>query len=91
MYDRGSRYEKTPVAIYTDANGKQTPYTLLRPIPDAFVAQEYVVRQNDRLDRIADRFYRDSQQFWRLCDANQAMRPDDLTATPGRRLRVTLP
>jgi hypothetical protein len=28
---------------------------------------------------------------WRLCDANGAMRPDELTETPGRRLRITLP
>ena len=33
----------------------------------------------------------DPEQFWRLCDANGAMRPDELTETVGRRLRITLP
>ena len=31
------------------------------------------------------------RQFWRVCDANAAMRPDELTETIGRRLRITLP
>ncbi|MFL5804527.1 MAG: hypothetical protein ACJ8CR_22625 [Roseiflexaceae bacterium] len=33
----------------------------------------------------------DPEQFWRICDANRAMRPDELTETVGRRLRITLP
>ena len=33
----------------------------------------------------------DPEQFWRVCDANRAMRPDELTETIGRRLRITLP
>ena len=30
----------------------------------------------------------DPEQFWRICDANDAMRPDDLTAEVGRRLLI---
>ena len=33
----------------------------------------------------------DPLQYWRICDANGAMRPDELTDTAGRRLRITLP
>jgi hypothetical protein len=29
--------------------------------------------------------------FWRICDANGAMQPEELTQTVGRRLRITLP
>ena len=28
----------------------------------------------DRLDLISYRFYRDPEQFWRICDANRALR-----------------
>jgi len=45
----------------------------------------------ERLDIIAGAELGDPLAFWRLCDANDAMRPDDLTAEVGRRLRVTLP
>jgi hypothetical protein len=53
--------------------------------------QEHVVVQGDRLDNITARYLSDPEQFWRVCDANAAMRPDELTEEPGRRLRITLP
>jgi hypothetical protein len=49
------------------------------------------VTQGERLDNITARYLDDPQQFWRICDANRAMRPGDLTAGIGRRLRITLP
>lgn len=62
------------------------------PPPENFsLLQEYVVTQGDRLDNITARFLGDPEQFWRICDANRAMRPDQLTETIGRRLRITLP
>jgi hypothetical protein len=53
--------------------------------------QEHVVMEGERLDNITAQYVGDPEQFWRICDANRAMRPDGLTATPGRRLRITLP
>jgi hypothetical protein len=38
----------------------------------------YTVKQGERLDQIANRSFRDPQRFWRICDANAAMWPDDL-------------
>ena len=32
----------------------------------------------------------DPLMFWRLCDENGVMHPDELTATSGRRLIVTI-
>ena len=43
------------------------------------------------MDQIAASELGDPLQFWRICDANGAMRPQDLTDTPGRLLRITLP
>ena len=42
-------------------------------------------------DEVYGSWQRDPEQFWRLCDANAAMRPDELTESVGRRLRITLP
>lgn len=62
------------------------------PSPDRFaLLQEHVVVQGDRLDNITARYLSDPEHFWRICDANNAMRPDELTETIGRRLRITLP
>lgn len=62
------------------------------PPPENFtLLKEHVVTQGERLDNITALYLGDPQQFWRLCDANGAMRPEDLTGTVGRRLRITLP
>jgi hypothetical protein len=47
-------------------------------------------RENS-LWNIAAQYLGDPEQFWRICDGNRAMRPDELTETIGRRLRITLP
>jgi hypothetical protein len=62
------------------------------PSPENFaLLQEHVVTQGERLDNITARYLGDPEQFWRVCDPNAAMRPDELTETIGRRLRITLP
>jgi hypothetical protein len=62
------------------------------PSPENFaLLQEHVVTQGERLDNITARYLGDAEQFWRVCDPNAAMRPDELTETIGRRLRITLP
>ena len=52
---------------------------------------EHVVTQGERLDNITAQYLDDPEQFWRVCDANRAMCPDELTEEVGRRLRITLP
>ena len=47
--------------------------------------------QGERLDNIAAQYLGDPTLFWRLADANGAMRPEELTETVGRKLRITMP
>jgi len=62
------------------------------PSPDRFaLLQEHSVAAGERLDHIAARYLNDPEAFWRIADANAAMRPEQLTETVGRRLRITLP
>jgi hypothetical protein len=62
------------------------------PPPERFaLLQEHTVSQGDRLDNLAAQYLGDPEQFWRLCDANAAMHPEELTDTVGRTLRITLP
>lgn len=62
------------------------------PAPERFqVLQEHTVVQGDRLDNLAGQYLGDATLFWRLCDANRAMRPAELTETVGRVLIITLP
>jgi len=49
------------------------------------------VAEGERLDVITAQYIADPEQFWRLCDANNAMHPLELTESVGRRLRISLP
>ncbi|SEO73502.1 LysM domain-containing protein [Nitrosovibrio sp. Nv6] len=54
------------------------------------VLTEHIVTQGERLDNITARYLGDPEQFWRVCDANNAMLPQALTEEIGRQLRIPL-
>jgi hypothetical protein len=77
-----SRYYLIDTAVYETATGEQIRYLRRRfvPMPERFaMLQEHMVTEGD------------PEQFWQICDANRAMRPEDLTDEVGNRLRITLP
>lgn len=89
-----SRYYGIEIARLETAEGETIVYVRRRfiPQPERFaLLQEHMVSQGERLDNITASYLNDPEQFWRLCDANRAMRPDELTETIGRKLRITLP
>ena len=89
-----SRYFGIETTTIETRDGKSYAYLKRRfvPRPERFATlQEHVVVEGDRLDNITARYLGDAQQFWRVCDANRAMRPEELTEELGRRLRITLP
>lgn len=94
MFPVTSRYYSIETAVFVAADGRQIAYLRRRFLPPATTAilTEHLVVQSDRLDNITARYLGDPEQFWRVCDANNAMQPDDLTAEDaiGRRLRIPL-
>jgi hypothetical protein len=89
-----SRYSGIETSTMKTPDGRTVIYLRRRFLPslDRFaLLQEHLVTQGERLDNITATYLNDPEQFWRLCDANGAMRPDELTETLGRRLRITLP
>lgn len=77
MFFKGSRYENVATNQITDATGRSIVYKKIRFIPPTVGVVGYTVGQGDRFDQIAWRNFRDAQRFWRICDANDAMWPDD--------------
>ena len=92
MFPVTSRYYGIETAKFVSPNGRQIVYLRRRFLPLATTAilTEHTVTQSDRLDNITARYLGDPEQFWRLCDANNAMHPDELTAELGRRINIPL-
>jgi hypothetical protein len=89
-----SRYYGIDTTTIKTADGQTVVYLRRRLIsaPDRFsLLFDHTVVDDERLDNITARYMDDPEAFWRIADANAAMRPEELTETIGRRLRITLP
>ena len=94
LFPPNSRYLNVETAKLVLPDGTEIAYLARRfvPLPERFaLLQQYQVTEGDRLDNLAARFIGDPEQFWRICDANGAMRPEALTEVVGRTLRITMP
>lgn len=94
MFEPTSRYYALETAQLATADGRTVSYKRRRFLPQGEsmpLLVELAVAQGDRLDLITARTLGDPEQFWRVCDANNAMDPFDLVAEPGRALRVPVP
>jgi hypothetical protein len=93
MFQPTSRYYTVEIAEWTAADGRVVRYVRRRfiPLDPPVVRAEHPVIAGDRLDNVTARYLADPEQFWRVCDANRAERPDDLTAQPGRVLVIPMP
>ncbi len=93
MFEPTSRYYNIETATLETAAGRSIAYKRRRFPPRAETMRllvEVTVAEEDRLDLIAARTIGDPEQFWRICDANNALNPFDLEV-PGRTLRVSIP
>ncbi|MEO8368709.1 MAG: LysM domain-containing protein [Candidatus Solibacter sp.] len=94
LFPPTSRYAGIQTAVYQPAGAPPIKYLLRRfiPPPESFAQiSEHTVHDGDRLDNLAAFYLGDPEAFWRLADANRAMRPAELTERPGTRLRIALP
>jgi hypothetical protein len=94
LFPANSRYLNVQTTKLVLPDGTEIAYLTRRfvPPPERFaLLQLYQVTEGDRLDNLAARFLGDAEQFWRICDANAAMRPEALMEVVGRSLRITLP
>lgn len=88
-----SRYYRIGTNTLVLPGREPITYFYRRMLPDAAnfaLLKQYVVVQGDRLDNVTASFLGDPEQFWRLCDANRVMVPEELE-TVGRTIDITLP
>jgi hypothetical protein len=93
LFPPTSRYYGIDTKVFAAA-GEPVRYLQRRfvPQPERFaLLQEHTVAQGERLDNVTAHYLGDPELFWRICDANRALDPEELTGTIGRKLRITLP
>ena len=96
MFETNSRYYTIPEANVTfkDRDGAERKIVYKRrrfipPIEDEGTFVEHIVIQGERLDNITARYIADPTQFWRICDVNLILKPDELTDEVGRSIKIT--
>lgn len=85
---KGSRYEHVGELELTDASGRVVRCKRTRFIPPTPARLAHLVADHDRIDLLAFRYLRDSERFWRICDANRALWPPDLLDETGRPIGI---
>jgi hypothetical protein len=94
MFGPTSRYYAIAVSTLETGDGRTVAYVRRRfaPQPETLsLVHYYTVSEGERFDNIAAVQIGDPELFWRVCDANGAIDPHELTDTVGRRIRITLP
>jgi hypothetical protein len=97
MFEPTSRYYSVETVQVTVADADGQPrviaYKRRRFIPaadGAVTLVEHTFTEGDRLDNVTARYLSDPTQFWRVCDANNVLRPDELEEV-GRVIKIVLP
>ncbi len=94
MLNYTSRYYTLETAQLTTPDGRKIAYKRRRFLPNGErlpLLTEVIATRDDRLDRITAQTLGDPEQFWQICDANNAMNPDSLLSHSVQTLRVPLP
>ena len=97
MFNSKSRYYNLPTTTITVMGQGGEPveirYVQRRFIPSVegeTLIQEHVFTDKDRLDTITARYLDDPTLFWRVCDTNFVLKPEELEQVR-RVIRITLP
>jgi hypothetical protein len=90
MFTPASRYYSLETDTYAADPQHPIAYVCRRFLPplNGAILAEHEVAGLERLDNITAIYLGDPEQFWRICDANTELRPADLTAEPGRRVKI---
>jgi hypothetical protein len=84
---KGSRYQGISIYTAIGPNGQTVTALKIRFIPGTPAGFYHTFSGDQRLDLIANQYYRNPEKFWLIADANSKMDPEDLLE-PGRQLLI---
>jgi hypothetical protein len=82
------------VAVNVDGEPRQVRYLRRRFIPPPagmITLVQHTIQQGDRVDNLSAFYFTDPLQFWRICDANNVLHPDEVLSPIGRSVAIILP
>jgi nucleoid-associated protein YgaU len=88
MFFDGSRYQRVLDALFTDGTGRATQLKRTREPVATQLALIYQLREGDRLDMLAQRFFHDPRKWWLIADANPDVLTPEQLLVPGRQLNI---
>lgn len=87
MIDKSSRYAGTGTYAAVDASEESIEGLELRSIPQVHGVFFHTVREGERLDHLAQRYFRDPRRFWKICDASDELDPFEVLV-PGHSVLI---
>lgn len=91
--EHDSRYRDLEKAEFEFDDGRKVTYRRRRFLPGAATMStltRVTVEEGDRLDLITAASLGNPEHYWRVCDANDVMDPNQLEIV-GRRIRIPIP
>jgi nucleoid-associated protein YgaU len=88
MFFDGSRYLRVADYTIVDAGGTARTLKRTRELAAVEAAQVYQVREGDRLDLLANKFYRNPRKWWLIADANPHLLSPDELLQPGEVIMI---
>jgi phage tail protein X len=70
MFSKGSRYRNLSASSPVSARGERQRSKDLRVIPQTIGRFQHTVREGDRLDLLAFKYYGEATKWWQISDAN---------------------
>ena len=91
FFPPNSRYYSVPLRKRVRADGTVETFVGRRIIPamERYRALDrHRTIDDDRIDNVAAAAFGDPELYWRICDANAAMPPNDLVAETGKTILI---
>lgn len=97
MFDTNSRYyeiEDADITV-TDEEGRERKLVYKRrrfvpQIADSGTLIEHTVMQGERLDNVTALYMGEPILFWKICDVNLVLKPEELMEEAGRVIKIVL-
>lgn len=79
MFDEKSRYSKSKPYAVEDHRSRKVLVIPVPPVPDQQPLGRHLMKQGQRLDHLSGQYLDDPAGYWRICEINGTMLPEQLT------------